>query len=233
MELHRLGIFTTCIRIFFAYPWNNFLHSTVEQMIQVILDCESETLKLFLVTDCKLVDLICEASKYNEEESSKPKGVRRGYMGHITAISTSLLNAAANTPQLEAFLSAHEEWNKYNKGAFQVTRERESNTLAYAPSSEGFNNEAREGLDDEEYENENGTTNEYEFREEFYTGDQEIDDDDEEGVVVHTKVDDTAEWEEREPDGIIMEEGDDDDDSEYTEVTTDDPVEDTQSEVVV
>jgi len=235
MELHRLGIFATCIRIFFAYPWNNFLHSTVEQMIQVILDCESETLKLYLVTDCKLVDLICEASKLNEEESAKPKGVRRGYMGHITAISTSLLNAAANTPQLEAFLNGHEEWNKYNKGAFQVTRERESNTLAYAPSSEGFNNEANEGMEDDEYENENGlstTEPNANDREEFYSGDQDIDDDEEEGIVVHTKIDDTAEqWEEREAtDGVLEDDGDDDD--EFTEVTTDEPVEETTTSEV-
>jgi len=202
LELMRLNITSSCVRIFFAYPWNNFLHAIVEQMIQVILDCDNEPLKMTLVKDCKLVDLICEASVVNEEESSRPKGVRRGYMGHITAISSSLLIASANSPSLESYLTAHEDWNKYTRGALQATRERESNTLLYAPSSAEYTNE---GEAVEEYDNDNGElqygSNEYEYREDFISGEQEFkleDDDDEEGVTVQSRIDDVGEWEERE-----------------------------------
>lgn len=81
-------------------------------MIQVLLDSENEEIKLKLVSDCKLVDLICEGSKLSEEDAylysfslltlqrAKPKGVRRGYMGHITNISASLLNTAVNAPSI-------------------------------------------------------------------------------------------------------------------------------------
>jgi len=191
MELMRLGIFSTCVKLFFAHPWNNFLHSTVEQMLQVILDCESEALKSSILTECKLVDLICQASKINEEESLRPKGVRRGYMGHITAISLSLINAAANTPAVESYLAGHQEWNEYYKGAFQTTRDRESNTLMYAPSTDEFTQAESEMIEDE-----------YDNGEEYNTGDQEFkldDDDDEEGVVVQSQLeDDEGEvWEER------------------------------------
>ena len=37
---------------------------------------------------------------YND--SSKPKGTRRGYMGHVTAITLSLINAGSNTPSVDS-----------------------------------------------------------------------------------------------------------------------------------
>lgn len=190
-ELMRLGVFTTCVSLFFAHPWNNFLHSTVEQMIQVILDCESDKLKMGLLTECKLVDTLCEASRVNEEESNKPRGVRRGYMGHVTAITLSLLNAAANSPSIESYFADHKEWNEYIKGAFQATRDRENSTLMYAP--DGFT--TAEIIEDE-----------YDNGEEYMTGEQEFrleddDDDDDEGVVMQSQIDeeDAGEvWEEKE-----------------------------------
>eukprot|EP01114_Cavostelium_apophysatum_P018918 TRINITY_DN594_c0_g1_i1.p1 TRINITY_DN594_c0_g1~~TRINITY_DN594_c0_g1_i1.p1 ORF type:complete len:566 (-),score=171.55 TRINITY_DN594_c0_g1_i1:86-1783(-) len=192
LELMRLNIFASCVRLFFAHPWNNFLHSIVEQMIQVVLDCESEQLKLALLKDCKLVDYVCQGSKLSEEESTKPKGIRRGYMGHITAITQSLVNAASNTPSVETFLNDHEEWNKYLKGPFQVTRDRESNTLLYAPSAEEFTNEDEEVMEAEYDNGEEFTTGEQDFR-------LEDDDDDEEGVIVQGHLEDGNDvWEERE-----------------------------------
>jgi len=196
LELMRLGVYSTCLKLFFAHPWNNFLHSTVEQMIQVMLDCESEALKTQLLTECKLVDLICDASQRNEEECVKPKGIRLGYMGHVTAMSLSLLNAAANTPAIESYLTEHKRWNEYFKGAFQATRDRESNTLLYAPSTDEFTPAEAEIIDDE-----------YEDGGEFNTGEQEFkledDEDEEEGVVVQSQIEDDEEeqgevWEERE-----------------------------------
>ncbi len=48
--------------------WNNFLHFTVEQMIQGILDGENEELKRHLLVDCQLIKRIVEAHKENETE---------------------------------------------------------------------------------------------------------------------------------------------------------------------
>jgi len=202
-----LNIFATCLQIFFAHPWNNFLHATVEQMIQVLLDCENESLKLSLLTESKLIELICEASQLNEEESSKPRGVRRGYMGHITTISLNLINAAANTPSIEKLLNEHEEWNNYKKGALQSTRERESKTLLYAPTEE-YTNEEPEELEGEYDSGLQYETNEYGSRDDYNTVEQDFkleDDDedeeeeDEEGVMIQSRIEEVTEvWEERE-----------------------------------
>lgn len=209
MELLNNQIFSTCLKLFFTNPWNNFLHSTVEQMIQVLLDCESEALRFALIKDCKLVDFICEGSKLSEEESSKPKGVRRGYMGHITAISISLVNAAANSPQISQYLSDHSDWSNYHKGAFQITRDKESNNLLYEQSEE-FTNEEATVLEDE-----------YENGEEYISGEQDFkldddDEDEEEGVIVQSRIEEVNEvWEERE----IKDTEDDSDEFETVEVS--------------
>ena len=41
----KSNVLNVCLDLFFRYCWNNFLHTTVEQMIQGILDGENEELK--------------------------------------------------------------------------------------------------------------------------------------------------------------------------------------------
>lgn len=197
MELMNSKIFSTCLKLFFSNPWNNFLHSTVEQMIQVILDCDNETLKFGLIKDCGLVDSIAEASKNNDEECAKPKGVRRGYMGHITAISLSLVNAGSNSPQINTYLTDHQGWNQFYSGAFQVSRDKESNNLLYAPSEE-FTNEEATVLEDEYENGEDYISGEQDFKIDEDNSDDD-DDDEEEGVIVQSRIEEVNDvWEERE-----------------------------------
>jgi len=160
-HLMEKNFIAACVKVFFEHPWNNFLHSTIETMIQIVLDIDNEALKVGLVKDCKLVDLICEASKLSEQDCLKPKGVRRGYMGHITSITLSLVSVAQNTPSIEQYLTGHEEWNKYFKGAFKTTRDKETKT-SYMPT-EDFTNEDVEELEDD-----------FDNGEEYNTGDQEF-----------------------------------------------------------
>jgi len=128
-EMIKLGIFASCMQTFFDYPWNNFLHSTIEWMIQGILMRKNDNVKIHLLKDCKLLDKIAEASKINEEECSKPKGVRRGYMGHITSISVGILTAGVHSQLAQKVLTENEEWDKYSKGPLLVTLRREGKSL--------------------------------------------------------------------------------------------------------
>lgn len=123
-EMMNLEVFKTCIDLFFEYPWNNFLHNTIDWLIQAVLSRDNEEVKLHLFTDCKLIEKICEASKLNDDDCAKPKGTRRGYMGHVTSITIGILNCADNTPALESILSEHEEWSTYLVG-FHATLLRE------------------------------------------------------------------------------------------------------------
>jgi len=198
------------LELFFICQWNNFLHSTVEAMIQGVLEGENEALKLALLNDAKLVDRICEGSKLNEEESAKPKGVRRGYMGHVTAISVNILNASGSNPSMEKFLAGHGEWNKYVKGALATNRERENKIIGgYMPAD--FN--AEEDDLDEDYDNsevifeatKSDNTEEFNTNDNFGVDDDDDDEDDEEdeeGVVIQgvQRFEDDEEEEEGEDD---------------------------------
>jgi len=134
-EIMKQGIIGSCLDLFFTHQWNNFLHSFVEQIVSQILEGENEALKIHLLKDAGLLDKICQASKENEEEMAKPKGVRKGYMGHITSISINIMNTASVVPAVEKVLSEHEEWVKYSKGALASTRERESKIIGgYMPT---------------------------------------------------------------------------------------------------
>jgi len=136
-ELMRLGVIGACLDLFFAHQWNNFLHTIVEQMIINILEGNNQELKLHLLKDAKLIEHICVASDANEQESNKPRGVRRGYMGHITSISVNLISAATGNDGIDTYLAEHEGWNAYVKGALASTRERESKIIGgYMPPEE-------------------------------------------------------------------------------------------------
>jgi len=210
-ELIRLDVLSSCLNLFLRYPWNNFLHTTIESIVNNILDGENEELKIYLLRDAGLLNAIVKASKNNEEEIAKPKGVRRGYMGHITSMSTSIINLASVSPAIEKLLAEHEDWNAYVRGALSATKERESRTLGGYIASGDF--AVDEGEDMDEYE-ENGElgfdSNDLENREDYnaeegswrVNQDDEEEFEEEEGVVIQSRIDEEQEgesevWEER------------------------------------
>jgi len=176
----KLNILNNCLDLFFRYMWNNFLHFTVEQMIQGILDGENEDMKKHLLIDCQLIKRIVEAHKENETELTKPKGVRRGYMGHLTTISAGLLQTASADPHVEKLLSEIPEWHEYVKGPLAQTRERESRRLADYIATDDFNEEVEENDEfDNDYQNDRD-----------FNGEDDDDDDDDDDRVVQARIED-------------------------------------------
>jgi len=176
----KFNILNTCLDLFFRYMWNNFLHFTVEQMIQGILDGENEDMKKHLLIDCQLIKRIVEAHKENESELTKPKGVRRGYMGHLTTISAGLLQTASADPGVEKLLSEIPEWHEYVKGPLAQTRERESRRLADYIATDDFNEEPEENDEfDNDYQNDRD-----------FNGEDDDDDDDDDDRVVQARIED-------------------------------------------
>jgi len=112
-EFVNLNILNTCLDLFFTYCWNNFLHASVEQIIQTILDGRNDDLKLALLGNAMLLDRIVEANQINISESAKPRNTRLGYMGFLTTISLSIANAASTNTKLEDIVRAHGEWMNY------------------------------------------------------------------------------------------------------------------------
>lgn len=128
-ELQRLDVFATSMDAFFKYTWNNFLHATVEQIVGGVLEGDNVPLQCSLVTQTKLLDRLVAADAANAAEEAKPRGVRRGFMGHLTAISMRIQAAAACAPALEALLQGHEAWLEYVNGSLARLRAAESKPL--------------------------------------------------------------------------------------------------------
>nr|DAD37226.1 TPA_asm: hypothetical protein HUJ06_007867 [Nelumbo nucifera] len=118
-ELIRLGAIQRILDLFFEYPFNNFLHHHVENIIISCLESKKPPLIEHLLQNCNLVGKILEAEKnftlatdpnkptVSAEGKSSP---RIGNIGHLTHISNKLIQMANNNSQIQAHLQENTEW---------------------------------------------------------------------------------------------------------------------------
>lgn len=121
-ELIAHGVLSKCLDVFFTYKWNNFLHAIIEQIIFSVIDGENEELTFSLFSQTKLADRIIEAWKENEDEIAKPKGMRRGYMGHLMNIIGYIVTQL-NNPLTKHALEENEAWKEFIEGPYEQARE--------------------------------------------------------------------------------------------------------------
>ncbi|PFH48504.1 hypothetical protein AMATHDRAFT_65352 [Amanita thiersii Skay4041] len=133
-----MNIVSTFLELFFEFPWNNFLHSAVYDLIHQILTGNvvsglNRELAIALFRDGKLMYRIVEGQKRNDVESAKPKGVRLGYMGHLTLISEDVIAALERYPddlrQVLMKYTPGPEWEEYVSGRFNETKKRDTSLL--------------------------------------------------------------------------------------------------------
>lgn len=115
--------------MFFAYPWNGFLHATVAQMLESALRGPDAAFKLALLDKCGLVERLLQAVAANAAEEAKEKGVRRGYMAFVTQITTCLLQVAELNEEVAAALRRRPDWQQYVDSSFADIRAIESKPL--------------------------------------------------------------------------------------------------------
>jgi SIT4 phosphatase-associated protein len=133
------------------------LHTVIYDLLHQIMTGRvdrglNRDLVISLFRDGKLLHRIIEAQQLNDDAvsvtvysfseramndleyfSAKPKGVRLGYMGHLTQISEDVINAFAHyPPNLAAILrefAPQPDWNLYVSGRFQETKDRDASLL--------------------------------------------------------------------------------------------------------
>ena len=99
VELANLGTIGVLFDLFFQYIWNNFLHVHVTQCVNTILyNCPVEVdgkkehpLLAQLFTEFNILQKIVDVWEENEQQQSREKGRRRGYMGHLTKIANEIV----------------------------------------------------------------------------------------------------------------------------------------------
>jgi len=112
-KLIQLQIFPLFLNLFFTNYWNNFLHEKIEKMISTILTDDCTQLQMELLNEFKLVEKILTAVQENEAQLLKPKGIRRGYMGYLTQITSNIQALAERNSEVAEFLSGNQDWQNY------------------------------------------------------------------------------------------------------------------------
>ncbi|RUS16783.1 SIT4 phosphatase-associated protein-domain-containing protein [Endogone sp. FLAS-F59071] len=129
---HR--VMPTCLDLFFNFPWNNFLHYVVYDMLHQMFNGRMDMgynreLVNSVFMDGQLTKRIVDAQAYNDEEAAKPKGVRLGYMGHLTFISDEVVKLFERCPQEIVAVIADsvelETWSDYVCKGLRDTKERD------------------------------------------------------------------------------------------------------------
>ncbi|KAH7889332.1 SIT4 phosphatase-associated protein-domain-containing protein [Phlebopus sp. FC_14] len=132
------GVLSILLDLFFEFPWNNFLHSVVYDFIHQVLTGRvdgglNRELTVSLFRDARLMQRIVDGQRQNDAESVKPKGVRLGYMGHLTLMSEDVITALEHyPPELRLIIEQYApqpEWNDYVTGRYNETKKRDTSLL--------------------------------------------------------------------------------------------------------
>ncbi|ORX52405.1 SAPS-domain-containing protein [Hesseltinella vesiculosa] len=168
LQLVENKVLPTCIDLFFSFPWNNFLHYVTYDMLHQVfngpMDKEyNRLLALSILKDGQLTTKMVQAQKDNDTEWSKPKGMRLGYMGHLTFIADEVIKLFEGYP--EAIVQDIREnvdldlWQQYCETELRETKERDCLPLGGDRPADG--DAVMHDDDDEEDELEAASANPY------------------------------------------------------------------------
>lgn len=132
---------------FFRFPWNNFLHNVVYDVVQQVFNGSFErgynrTLAVDLFCQSGCTDLVSSADitqrildgQIASDKSQQEKGMRLGYMGHLTLIAEEVLKLHDRQPpellgeQIMERIN-REDWVHYLEGILTETRDRDNAVL--------------------------------------------------------------------------------------------------------
>ncbi|OWM71298.1 hypothetical protein CDL15_Pgr011426 [Punica granatum] len=121
-ELINLGAVQRILCLFFDYPYNNFLHHHVDNILLSCLESKNASLIEHLLRDCALVGKILEAEKNcslaaNPDKPTLPAEGRQppriGNIGHLTRVSNKVIQMGSSNNEIQAYLQENNEWNDW------------------------------------------------------------------------------------------------------------------------
>ncbi|KAI5362163.1 putative SIT4 phosphatase-associated protein family [Septoria linicola] len=145
----------TILDFFFRFPWNNFLHNVVYDVVQQVFNGTldrgyNRTLAFDLFTPAQgpggktaeeiglasgsdITDRILDGQA-KSDESQKHKGMRLGYMGHLTLIAEEVCKFGSKYPAdaLDPAITervTREAWVSYVEGTLAETRDKDNAVL--------------------------------------------------------------------------------------------------------
>ncbi|GAA5996265.1 uncharacterized protein JCM10292_007496 [Rhodotorula paludigena] len=131
------GVVPSMIGLFFEYPWNNFLHNVVFDVLQQIFHGRLDrSLDRQLVesvfTQGQLCQRVLDGHKANDEAAAARPNMRLGFMGHLSLIAEETVKLFERFPELQQSVAAfvpQPEWDSFVTTTLRETRERDLQPL--------------------------------------------------------------------------------------------------------
>ncbi|KAI9846270.1 MAG: hypothetical protein M1837_004259 [Sclerophora amabilis] len=133
---HR--VVPTILDFFFRFPWNNFLHNVVYDVVQQVFNGPMDrgynrSLAIDLFETGRITERIVEGQRRSDKAQAETN-MRLGYMGHLTLIAEEVVKFTERHPP--EFLSKsvldkvmHADWIDYVERTLAETRERDNAIL--------------------------------------------------------------------------------------------------------
>ncbi|KAI0399996.1 SAPS-domain-containing protein [Xylaria palmicola] len=138
MQFVGNNVVPTILSFFFRYPWNNFLHNVVYDIVQQVFNGLMErgfnrTLAISLFEAADITNAIINGQSSSEKSQAQSR-TRMGFMGHLTLIAEEVVKFTERNPpellsQLVADRVMSQDWINYVEGALAETRERDNAIL--------------------------------------------------------------------------------------------------------
>lgn len=133
------GIIPTILSLFFEFPWNNFLHNVVYDILQQCFNGRMDAgfnrrLTLAVFQDGQLPAKILDGQTRNIESMAQPRRIRLGFMGHMNLIAEETVKLIERYPrdigEPVSSCIPQPDWDQFVNESLKENREKESAPLA-------------------------------------------------------------------------------------------------------
>lgn len=154
--LHENGIIITILNMFFKFPWNNFLHNVVFDIVQQILNGPVKaSYNKYLLSDLFIKATITQMIIDGEKRCTKEEvetGLRLGYMGHLVLIAEEVVKFDQYIKELgddyddEEIINAlkNSNWEEYTNNELAQIREKYNTVLGDFDNEDGADSSLKE-----------------------------------------------------------------------------------------
>ncbi|KAK6344143.1 hypothetical protein TWF696_007785 [Orbilia brochopaga] len=128
----------TILDFFFRFPWNNFLHNVVYDVVQQVFNGPMDRgfnkhLAIDLFLRGRITNRIVEGQKQSDT-AQEESNMRLGYMGHLTLIAEEVVKFSERQPPALISQAVHDkmldpDWVFYQEHTLTETRERDNAIL--------------------------------------------------------------------------------------------------------
>lgn len=128
----------TILSFFFRFPWNNFLHNVVYDVVQQVFNGPMDRghnrfLAFDLFVSGKITEQITQGQR-RSEVAEKERNMRLGYMGHLTLVAEEVVKFGERHPRevLSEGVRSHiygKDWEQYVTRTLAETRDRDNAIL--------------------------------------------------------------------------------------------------------